>query len=116
MISDNKSMQKNISDLLNSFDTPTRPFKKLSRKNFAHRVNAITLGDQDEYGRNPLKITRDVKHRHTPYQSFEEMSLEKEVRKEPVINFNGQVQRDVQHWPLNDHKWNHGMPSPRQAF
>lgn len=97
MVSANKSMQKNISELLSSFDTPTRPFRKLSHKNYANRVNAITLGDQDEYGRNRFKITRDVKHRLKPYQSFEEMSLEKEVRKEPVINVNGEVRLDDQH-------------------
>ncbi|KAG8343601.1 hypothetical protein TRVL_05567 [Trypanosoma vivax] len=105
-----------IMQLLQALETPEKPFKRLSRKVYANRVNAIVHGDQDEYGRRYRKMEARSKRRIRPYESLSEMALEKELRKEPRIYTNGLHHSDDENWPRHTKSWGDGMPSMRYGF
>ncbi|EKF27431.1 hypothetical protein MOQ_008849 [Trypanosoma cruzi marinkellei] len=104
-----------IMHMLRALDTPEKPFKRLSRKVYANRVNAIVHGDQDEYGRKYRKMENRAKRRMRPYESLGEIALTKEVRKEPRLYSNGLNHTDDEHWPKHTKSWADGMPSTRYA-
>ncbi|RNF00110.1 hypothetical protein TraAM80_07793 [Trypanosoma rangeli] len=105
----------NIMQMLHALDTPEKPFRRLSRKVYANRVNAIVHGDQDEYGRKYRKMENRARRRIRPYESLGEMALSKEVRKEPRVYANGLNHTDDEHWPKHTKSWADGMPSIRYA-
>nr|CCC91459.1 conserved hypothetical protein [Trypanosoma congolense IL3000] len=102
-----------IAQMLRSLEKPEKPFKRLSRKVYANRVNAIVHGDQDEYGRHYRKMEVRAKRRMRPYESLSEIALENELRKEPRINVNGLNNTDDEDWPKHAKSWSDGMPSLR---
>ncbi|KEG14818.1 hypothetical protein DQ04_00291040 [Trypanosoma grayi] len=104
-----------ILQMLHTLDAPEKPFKRLSRKVYANRVNAIVHGDQDEYGRKYRKMEGRAKRRMRPYGSLGEIALEKEVRKEPRAHSRGLNRVDDEHWPKHTKSWADGMPSTRYA-
>ncbi|KAH9597982.1 hypothetical protein LSM04_009640 [Trypanosoma melophagium] len=110
-----KSRENGIMQMLNALDEKQKPFKRLSRKVYANRVNAVVHGDQDEYGRKYRKMENRAKRRMRPYDSFSEMALEKEVRKDPRIYSKGLNHTDDEHWPKHTRSWSDGMPSTRYA-
>ncbi|KAL7700368.1 hypothetical protein N2W54_003646 [Lotmaria passim] len=99
--------------LLQALDEPEKRFTKLSRKTYANRVNAIVHGDQDEHGRKYRKMHNLSTRRVRPYDSLAEMALEKEVRKEPLVNISGLNHTDDEHWSQHQKSWVDGMPSTR---
>ncbi|ORC86226.1 uncharacterized protein TM35_000291080 [Trypanosoma theileri] len=110
-----KSRENGIMQMLNALDERQKPFKRLSRKVYANRVNAVVHGDQDEYGRKYRKMENRAKRRMRPYDSLSEMALEKEVRKEPRVYTKGLNHSDDEHWPKHTKSWSDGMPSTRYA-
>ncbi|ESL07397.1 hypothetical protein TRSC58_04913 [Trypanosoma rangeli SC58] len=109
------SNDNNIMQMLRALDTPEKPFRRLSRKVYANRVNAIVHGDQDEYGRKYRKMESRARRRIRPYESLGEMALSKEVRKEPRVYASGLNHTDDEHWPKHTKSWADGMPSIRYA-
>nr|6YXX_E1 Chain E1, mt-LAF21 [Trypanosoma brucei brucei] len=108
-----RSGDGSISEMLQSLEVPDKPFKRLSRKVYANRVNAIVHGDQDEYGRRYRKMETRSKRRMRPYASLGEIGLENELRKEPRINAKGLNNTDDEDWPRHTKSWGDGMPSMR---
>lgn len=104
-----------IMQMLHALDVPEKPFKRLSRKVYANRVNAIVHGDQDEYGRKYRKLENRAKRRMRPYESLGEIALEKEVRKEPRVYSKSLNRSEDEHWPKHTKSWGDGMPSTRYA-
>lgn len=102
-----------IKELLDSFEKPTKPFKRLSRKVYANRVNAIVHGDQDEHGRQYRKMYGRATRRARPYDSLAEMALEKETRKEPRVYTSGLNHSEDEDWTRRYKSWVDGMPSTR---
>ncbi|CCW64293.1 unnamed protein product [Phytomonas sp. EM1] len=109
------SINPGIKELLSSFDTRDKPFKRLSRKVYANRVNAVVHGDQDEHGRKYRKMHALATRRIRPYESLSEVELEKEVRNEPRVNVNGLNHTGDEHWTKHYKSWRDGMPSVRYA-
>ncbi|RNF26968.1 uncharacterized protein Tco025E_00773 [Trypanosoma conorhini] len=109
------SSNNGIMQMLRALDSPEKPFKRVSRKVYANRVNAIVHGDQDEYGRKYRKMESRAKRRMRPYESLGEIALSKEVRKEPRVYSNGLNHTDDEHWPKHTKSWADGMPSTRYA-
>lgn len=107
------SASSEVQQLLNSFEKPEKRYKRLSRKTYANRVNAIVHGDQDEHGRKYRKMLGLSKKRQRPYESFSEMALEREVRKEPMVHTAGLHHTDDEHWVRHHKSWADGMPSTR---
>ncbi|KPI83337.1 hypothetical protein ABL78_7632 [Leptomonas seymouri] len=107
------NMHGGMHELLHSLDHPEKRYKKLSRKTYANRVNAIVHGDQDEHGRKYRKMHNLATRRVRPYNSLAEMALEKEVRKEPLVNISGLHHTDDEHWSRYQKSWVDGMPSQR---
>ncbi|KAG5509484.1 hypothetical protein JKF63_06795 [Porcisia hertigi] len=108
-----RGMDGGMKELLNALDTPEKRYKKLSRKIYANRVNAIVHGDQDEHGRKYRKLHHLTTRRQRRYDSLAEMALEKEIRKEPLINMSGLNHTDDEHWSRHEKSWVDGMPSTR---
>lgn len=106
-------MNGGIKELLSSFDLREKPFKRLSRKVYANRVNAIVHGDQDEHGRKYRKMHGIATRRLRPYDSLSEIALEKEVRKEPRVNVSGLNRTADEDWTRHFKSWVDGMPSSR---
>ncbi|CBZ25013.1 conserved hypothetical protein [Leishmania mexicana MHOM/GT/2001/U1103] len=106
-------MHGGMKELLDSLDEPEKRYKKLSRKAYANRVNAIVHGDQDEHGRKYRKLQNLATRRQRRYDSLAEMALEKEVRKEPLVNVSGLNHTDDEHWSRHEKSWVDGMPSIR---
>jgi hypothetical protein len=106
-------MHGGMLELLHALDKPEKRYKKLSRKTYANRVNAIVHGDQDEHGRKYRKMHNMATRRLRPYDSLSEMALEKEVRKEPLVNVSGLNHTDDEHWSPHQKSWVDGMPSTR---
>lgn len=102
-----------VAHFLQSFEEPRGKFKRLSRKKFANRVNAITHGDQDEYGRKYRRMKARATHRQSAYQSTSELELEKELRREPLPNAPGLNIQDDHNWSMHQRSWVEGMPSTR---
>ncbi|KAK7198514.1 hypothetical protein NESM_000813100 [Novymonas esmeraldas] len=102
-----------MKELLGALETPEKRYKKLSRKTFANRVNAIVHGDQDDHGRKYRRMHGLATRRQRPYDSLAEMALEREVRKEPLLNVAGLNHTDDENWGRNERSWVDGMPSTR---
>ncbi|CCW67844.1 unnamed protein product [Phytomonas sp. Hart1] len=102
-----------IQELLASFDAHEKPFKRLSRKTYANRVNAVVHGDQDEHGRKYRRMHALATRRTRPYESVSEIGLEKEVRNEPRVNVSGLNHADDEHWTKHYKSWRDGLPSIR---
>lgn len=120
MSADEKKMERSsgkmnggIKELLTSIDEKPKPFKRLSRKVYANRVNAVVHGDQDEYGRRYRTMHQRSTRRMRRYDSMAEMALEREVRKEPRINTSGLNHTDDEDWSKHQRSWVDGMPSTR---
>ncbi|CAJ1041315.1 hypothetical protein NXY56_001801 [Leishmania guyanensis] len=107
------SMHGGMSELLDALEQPEKRYKKLSRKTYANRVNAIVHGDQDEHGRKYRRLHKLATRRQHQYDSLAEMALEKEVRKEPLVNVSGLNHTDDEHWTRHEKSWVDGMPSTR---
>ena len=106
-----KKMNGSIADSLAQLEEKTHKFKKLSRRSFANRVNAIKHGDQDMHGRNTRWMQRRISKRHRAFSTAAEMGLEREIRKEPLVHVKGRRQTDNQDW--TDEGMARGMPSMR---
>ncbi|KAG5483824.1 hypothetical protein GH5_05670 [Leishmania sp. Ghana 2012 LV757] len=106
-------MHGGMKELLDALDEPEKRYKKLSRKTYANRVNAIVHGDQDEHGRQYRKLHNLATRRQRRFDSLAEMALEKEVRKEPLINVSGLNHTDDEHWSRHEKSWMDGLPSTR---
>ncbi|GET87182.1 hypothetical protein, conserved [Leishmania tarentolae] len=106
-------MHGGMKELLDSLGQPEKRYKKLSRQTYANRVNAIVHGDQDEHGRKYRKLHNLTTRRQRAYDSLAEMALEKEVRKEPLVNVSGLNHTDDEHWSRHVKSWVDGMPSTR---
>lgn len=109
----NRGLHGGMQELLHALDRPEKRFKKLSRKTYANRVNAVVHGDQDEHGRKYRKLHNLSTRRVRPYDSLAEMALEKEVRKEPMVNVSGLNHSEDEHWSPHQKSWVDGMPSTR---
>ncbi|CAG9571343.1 conserved hypothetical protein [Leishmania major strain Friedlin] len=107
------SMHGGMKELLDSLDEPEKRYTKLSRKTYANRVNAIVHGDQDEHGRQYRRLHNLATRRQRRYDSLAEMALEKELRKEPLVNVSGLNHTDDEHWSRHEKSWVEGMPSTR---
>lgn len=106
-------MHGGMKELLDSLDEPEKRYTKLSRKTYANRVNAIVHGDQDEHGRQYRRLHNLATRRQRRYDSLAEMALEKELRKEPLVNVSGLNHTDDEHWSRHEKSWVEGMPSTR---
>lgn len=102
-----------IGELLQAFDTKGKKFKRVSRKTYAKRVNAVLHGDQDEYGRKYRKVQTKASHQERAFQSFDEMQLEKEVASEAAPHQQGLNREGVSNWSNFTTSWVEGMPSTR---
>jgi hypothetical protein len=109
-----KNMNGSIASALQLLEEKTKKFKKLSRRAFANRANAIRHGDQDIHGRNTKWLQRRISHRHRAYGSMSELALEKEIRKEPLVHIKGRSKKDNENWP--DEGMARGMPSMRYGY
>ncbi|KAG5483397.1 hypothetical protein LSCM1_04945 [Leishmania martiniquensis] len=106
-------MHGGMQELLDALEEPEMRYKKLSRKTYANRVNAIVHGDQDEHGRKYRRLHNLVTRRQRRYDSLAEIALEKEVRKEPLVNVSGLNHTDDEHWSHHEKSWVDGLPSTR---
>lgn len=116
--SDSKSssapqQHQSVKELMGSLQEKEKQYKRLSRKVYANRVNAVVHGDQDEYGRNYRKMKAQASHRRRAYDSFAEMALGKEIDREPDVNSKGQNRGKDDGWSRVHHTWSDGMPSTR---
>lgn len=102
-----------VGELLKAFDSKSKKFRRISRKAYAKRVNAIVHGDQDEYGRKHRKIQANASYRQKPLQSFDELELEKELGGEVTPNKPGLNHEGVSNWSNRTISWVEGMPSTR---
>jgi len=106
-----------LSDLLQSLDQNETPVKRLSRKAYANRVNAVVHGDQDVYGRNYYRLSKQIKQRPGGISSSIQADLEQEIRREPRVYAKGRPENAMERWSV-DHKrhvFHRGMPSMRYA-
>lgn len=106
-----RGMHGGMQELLGALDQPEKRYKKLSRQVYANRVNAVVHGDQDEHGRRYRRMQHTATRRQRPYDSLAEMALEREVRKEPLVNVSGLNHADDEHWSPHQRSWVDGMPS-----
>ncbi|EPY22336.1 hypothetical protein STCU_08235 [Strigomonas culicis] len=104
---------QSVVELLGSLQEKGKQYKRLSRKVYANRVNAVVHGDQDEFGRNYRKMKSQATHRRRAYDSFAEIALEKEVGKEPDVHVRGHHRGKNDGWSRVHHTWSDGMPSTR---
>lgn len=111
--SPNNNTLGGIGELLRVFDMKGKKFRRISRKAYANRVNAIIHGDQDEYGRKSRMIQCKASHREKPFQSFAEMQLEKELAVEVAANKPGLNRGGLSNWSNRTASWVEGMPSSR---
>ncbi|EPY41656.1 hypothetical protein AGDE_02268 [Angomonas deanei] len=102
-----------VGQLLTTMNQTPKKFRRVSRKVYANRVNAVVHGDQDEYGRKYRKVEKRGKARVRAYDSFREMALEKEVRKEPIVHTRGLHHQDDENWNRRFKSFADGMPSTR---
>lgn len=112
-----KPMNGSIAETLDALERSTeeKAYKRLSRKAYANRVNAVVHGDQDEYGRNYHEMQRLVHRRQKAHESMSEIALERELRKEPAVYVKGKNHSTTEHWSRHtqEHSYSTGMPSMR---
>jgi hypothetical protein len=84
-LANGRNMSGNIARTLAEMDSErsVTTFKRLSRKDYANRVNAVKHGDQDVHGRNYKELARRTKNTQKAFGSIAEMALDKELRSEP---------------------------------
>lgn len=110
-----KKMHGSVAATLQQMDSIREepPIKRLSRKVYANRVNAVKHGDQDEYGHKYRKLETAANKRYHAFKSFEELAVERETRKEPKPNYKGPRRSDNEHWSKRqqEHTYAEGLPS-----
>jgi hypothetical protein len=90
-------------------------FKRISRKAYANRVNAVKHGDQDEYGRSYKKLKLRTNKRMISFSSIAEMAVNREVRKEPLVNTKSRRNEATEGWNRrhSESAYAEGIPTVR---
>lgn len=113
-----RRMDGNIARTLEAMDSTRAPetFKRLSRKAYANRVNAVKYGDQDAHGRNYKTMARNIKSPNRAYESIAEIALQQELRKEPLVHVKNPKRPDAQHWSQHQQESSYKLGMPNNRF
>jgi hypothetical protein len=108
-------INETMSKMIERLDEKEKPFKRIGRRQYANRVNAIKHGDQDEYGHKYRRLKSRIFRREEAHRSIEEIALEKELKYEPKPYTSGKKHRAGDQWSqhLQEHSYSRGLPSIR---
>ncbi|CUG09267.1 Hypothetical protein, putative [Bodo saltans] len=114
-LANGRNMSGNIARTLAEMDShrATTSFTRLSRKQYANRVNAVKHGDQDVHGRNYQDLARRTVNTQKPFGSIAEMALHNELTFEPRPHVKNPLRRVNAQWERHHQEdtYNRQMPN-----
>jgi hypothetical protein len=88
-----------LREAIRTVGTKERPVKRISRRDYKFRLQAVRDGNQDEHGRKFMQLSRQARQRHSTALSMEEAQEARRTARTKEMNGLGAQPRFDTHWP-----------------